>query len=240
MPRKTSTAYTTRRTSSSQRFRRKDRRTKASTASIKTRGGLKNVNAERAKLGLPEVELKYNKVFHDSQWVTKSGTTWSFLEDLNTISRGTGEEHRESNKVRWLPKNIRLRIKQATAESFDYRVMLIRQFDKTTSHLQPDDVFDNTTYWSFCTYKKGNDRSSGTSRFKVLYDKQFRWSTVNGNSTAKFLKLRLPTVNTEYDEDVSTGGTKTNSLILVVYTDATVSSASHELSCDFNYEFLDQ
>lgn len=207
---------------------------------VKTAGGLKKVNKARERVGLPDLEFKSINRFQDTTWVSPSATTWAFNEDLQRVAIGATDETRESNKIKFLPTKFRMRIRQPQNTEHDYRILIVKDFDKAATALQPTDIFTNAGYWEFCGYKRDDDRNAGKERWKVLYDKCFRFSTHSGRASTKYMWISLPTANVTFDQDDTTGITKTNALRLYVYTDATPSTGTYTMSYEFNYKFLDQ
>lgn len=207
---------------------------------IRSKAALKNLNKRRGNLGIAPLDFKFNNIFHSSQWSIPSATQWSFEEDLCQVAIGATNETRESNRLKFLPTTANLFITQPQSTEFKYRVLLVKIFNKRSSFPDPNQIFTNSSYWWYANYKKYDDRVGGSDKFKVLYDKFLNFSTYNGNSSTRRIKVPIPGCMVKYDDDDTTGGEKENAVFLMIYTDATASSATHKISCDFNYYFLDQ
>lgn len=204
----------------------------------------------RKKMALPEVEVKRLLKFQDQQqYASFSTTTWSHTEALNVVVEGDDNETRTSNKLRFAPhKQFNLRFEQPANTEFNYRVMLIKVFDKHSGPPTPTEVLANVATpsgaWMYSTYKVFDDYLSTAPRFKVLQDKSFRWNSNAGsayNSTLrKFVIRNIPGANVEYDEDQTDGTFNKNSLHICILTDATATSSNHVISYQEYMKFLDR
>jgi len=190
-------------------------------------------------VGLPQLESKAILRFQDSQWVTKAAGTWSFHESLCEVAKGDAEDEREGSKLYFPRQKLKIILEQPTNEANDYRILLVKNFNKASATLDPDEVLANHLYWTYTGYQSFSDRLAGKEKWKVIRDINFNWSTKDGGSERKELFINLPACNVEYDEDIIAGSTNKNALFLFVETNATVSSANHGIRYYLNYKFID-
>lgn len=214
---------------------------RSATQMVKTPGGLKKINAKRAEIALPDVAIKKVLKFHgNGQYSAAGSTVWSHEEDLNLVPIGSDENTRESNRLRFLPTKFKLFIDQAATTEYDYRILVVKDFDMRNSSLKPNDIFANEAYWTTSVYKTMDDRADSERRFKVILDKSFRFNTAAPTPTRKAVKIKLPAANIHYDDDDTTGAQKKNGLWLFIRTNAPDTNASYNFDYMVYYKFLDQ
>jgi len=177
--------------------------------------------------------------FQDLQWVTKAAGTWLFYESLCEVAKGDAEDEREGSKLYFPRQKLKIILEQPTNEANDYRILLVKNFNKASVIFDPDEVLANYLYWIYMGYQSFSDCLVGKEKWKVIRDINFNWFIKDGGSERKELFINLPVCNVEYDEDIIAGSMNKNALFLFVEINATVLFVNHGIRYYFNYKFID-